>query len=84
MKSPKLIIEVTAKGVKRTLHLNGKVYKDEMRRTDTGMQGTGKCIEDQAGCEDDLWYALQDADSNVTTPPAEAGGFSNHSVLART
>jgi len=67
MKNPKLIIEVTAKGVKRTLHLDGKVYKDEMRRTETGMQGTGRCIEDQVkGCEDDLWYALEEANDNMS------------------
>jgi hypothetical protein len=66
MKSPKLIVEVTAKGRKRTLHLDGKVYHDEMLRTEFGMKGTGKCIEDQLGqCEDDLWYALSEADDNM-------------------
>ena len=67
MKSPKLIIEVTAKGTKRTLHLNGKVYRDEMRRTETGMKGTGKCIEEQLddACDDNLWYALEEANDNM-------------------
>lgn len=43
----KMTIEITRKGYTRTLVLNGKTYKDEMLKTDTGAKENGPSIEYQ-------------------------------------